>query len=167
MRIGKERLRYLLEGVVDEFGNDSCQEWALSFEAGVGVDLDEAELELVVEHEVVAEDLKRVHQPLGVQLVASGADRVDNQPLHLRHDVLEHVYLQFGVVLVEVPLEITVTHLVASLELSKVFSMLLYCIIGQMYKLITKVIKIKLPTTSPYIPILIKVPLECLINRSD
>lgn len=48
----------LLEGVVYQLRNDSGQERTLSFEARIGVYLDETELELVVEHEVVAEYLE-------------------------------------------------------------------------------------------------------------
>lgn len=70
--------RYLLEGVVYQLRNDSGQKWALGLQARIGVHLDEAELELVVEHEVVAKYLERVHEPLRVELVAGGSDRINN-----------------------------------------------------------------------------------------
>ena len=49
---------YLLEGVLNHSGYESCQVGARELKAGVRVHLNQPGLEVLVQHKVVAEDLK-------------------------------------------------------------------------------------------------------------
>ena len=85
VRTREDGVQHQSEGGVDELRNDSGEQRRVGFEAGVGVDLDEVELEVLVEHEVVAEDLEAVADALGVDLVVGGPDGVGDDLFDLEH----------------------------------------------------------------------------------
>ena len=65
--------------------------WASCFEAGVGVGLDEVDLEGVVEHEVEAENFKGVAPLLRVQNLEAGADGISHNTFDLAKEMLIEV----------------------------------------------------------------------------
>lgn len=78
--------------------------------------------------------------------------------------MLEHVDLQVGVVLVEVPLEIRVAQLVAVFELAEVLALLLNGVIGQVDELVVEILKIELLRTRPDVSVFVEVALQRSIN---
>lgn len=78
--------------------------------------------------------------------------------------MLEHVDLQVGVVLVEVPLEIRVAQLVAVLELAKVVSLLLNGVVRQVDELVVQVLEIELLRTRPDVSIFVEVALQRFVD---
>lgn len=69
-------------------------------------------------------------------------------------------------ILVQIPLEIRVAHLVAVLELAEVLSLLLDGIVGQVDELVVQVRKVKLSRARPYVTILVEIALQCLVDAS-
>lgn len=57
----------VLEGVLDHFGDDAAEEWTGQFEARIGVDLDEPDFQIGVDHEVHPEDLEVILELVGVE----------------------------------------------------------------------------------------------------
>ena len=51
-------IEYDLEAVVEDFGDDSGQEWAADLQARVRIDLNQVEAEVLIKHEIVTEKLQ-------------------------------------------------------------------------------------------------------------
>ena len=98
---------------------------------------------------------KGVGQPVRVELEARCSERICNELLHLRHQVLDHVDFQVGVELIEVPLKVPVAHLVAILVLPEVVGLLLNGIIGQVDELVSQVTQVEFTAASPDVSILV------------
>ena len=78
--------------------------------------------------------------------------------------MLHDINLKVPIELVEVPLEITVAHFVTVFKFTKVFTLLLNGVVGQMDKFVVKIIQTEFSTTCPDVTILIEVCLELLID---
>ena len=86
------------EGIVHDFWDDSCQQGTGDLQAGVRVCLNEVYPEALVYHEVVAEQLEAVLDPMRIDAAIDRPEGVSHQPLNLREDVPHEVYGQRGVV---------------------------------------------------------------------
>lgn len=64
------------EGAVKHGRDDAGEEWTRKLQTGVGVCLYQVDLEALIDHEVVAEDLEGVVTPLGVDLSESRLEGV-------------------------------------------------------------------------------------------
>jgi hypothetical protein len=69
--------------------------------------------------------------------------------------------------LVQVSLKVSIAHLVAGFELSKVLPLLLYGIIREMNEFVTQVVKVKLSTARADVPILVEVTFQSTVDRCD
>jgi hypothetical protein len=143
MKLGKLNL---LKGVFDELRDNPEQERTLGLQARVGVDLNQTELEVLIDHEVIAQHLEGVREPPRIQLEACRPERVCDELLHLRHNVLDHIHLQVPVVLVQIPLEVAVAHLVVIFELTEVLALLLNGVIRQVNELVAEVVQVEFAT---------------------
>jgi hypothetical protein len=113
----KHQVQTQLEGVVDHSGDDALEGGGAGLEAGVGVDLDEPGLEVLVDHEVEPEDFEgRLAGPLPEQVVGS-LDGIGGYPFELRTYVF-HQTLASLLGVVEILLEVVVAKLVAILVLA-------------------------------------------------
>ena len=79
--------------------------------------------------------------------------------------MFDNVYLKISMIMIEVSLKITITHLVAILKLSKIFGLFLDGIISEMNKLVIKILQIEFSAGSSNVAIFIKVSFEGFIDR--
>mmetsp|Transcript_9735 Transcript_9735/g.16401 ORF Transcript_9735/g.16401 Transcript_9735/m.16401 type:complete len:318 (+) Transcript_9735:37-990(+) len=154
-----------LEGVLEHVGDEAGQEWAAQLETGVGVDLDEVGLELVVDHEVEAEDLHGVEAALGVEFAVAGAEDVRGHLVHLGEDVALKADVQVGVALVDELLEVHVGELVAGLELAVVLGALLHGVVGEVDQLVAEVVDGVLAAGGAQVALLVDEHLGVAVDR--
>ena len=84
-RRGEEGVHSDAEAAVQHVGDHSLEDRALGcLNAGVCVHLNKAHLEVFIQHEIVAEDLKAVHAALRVDQAACGPKSVRHYALNLR-----------------------------------------------------------------------------------
>lgn len=119
------------DGRLDHHGDDAGQIGAGELQTGVCVHLDQVGLQVLVDHEVQAEDLKLVLASFGAQLLEDRLDALQGDVLHLGDDVLDQVELGHVLVLVDVALEVLVGELVARLVLAVLLAVLLDGVVGQ------------------------------------
>ena len=81
--------------------------------------------------------------------------------------MLQDVYFKISIKLVEIPLEVTITHFVAVFKFAEVVGLFLDGVIGQMNEFIIEVIQAELSTTCTDVAILIEVCLQLLVDRCD
>ena len=122
--------RYLLQGVLDHSGDQSSQVGTRQLETRIGVDLNHPRVHVLINHEVIAVNLKRERFAARVDLPAASSDRVLDHLLHLGYQVFVQVALYL--VGVKVLLELGVAQLVAALKLTVVVKLLLDGIVGEM-----------------------------------
>ena len=127
----------------EHVGDDPAEQLAADLEAGVGVDLDQPHLELLVDHEVQPEDLEVVLQAAGVQLQEGGLNRVGGDGPHLGVDVFGEAAAALAVLLVEVALELVVGELVTLLVLAVEGAVLLDGVVGEVDELIADVVEVE------------------------
>ena len=122
-----------LEGLFGHVGDDAVEQRAGALQAGVGVDLDQPWLELVVYHEVQPEYLEVVHAVARRNLGKYAPDRVSAHLLHFRQDLLPKVVLLPSVSPIQIPLKLLITDLIKGLKLMVVGVAFLHCVVGEMY----------------------------------
>ena len=54
----EKRVKYDLEAIIEDFRDDSGQEWAADLQARVRIDLNQVEAEVLIKHEIVTEKLQ-------------------------------------------------------------------------------------------------------------
>ena len=154
------------KGIVKNFRDDSCEERAGHFQAGVGVDLDQVEAEVLIQHEVVAEHLKGVVQPTRVYLTIHCPVGVGHQLPDLGDNMLEDVDVHVWVRLPQVLLEIIQTQLIPILILPVVVGVLLHRVVGQVNKLVMHVLYVEFLARGADVGIFIEVPFEVPVDAS-
>lgn len=90
----EQRVQRESQTTVDEVRNYFLQQWARGLEARIRVALNQVHLEIIVEHEVVAQDLKRVLPLVGVEGAVASSHRLSHDALDLREDMLTEVNVQ-------------------------------------------------------------------------
>lgn len=114
----EQRVDCYFERVLDHVGDDSGQQRAGQLEARVVIDLNEPSAELIIDHEVQSEDLKRKLSIFAVQDAISGCQRVLGKLHHLRVDCLEKIELLVRVVIVKILLKLSKRYFVPILILA-------------------------------------------------
>lgn len=90
----EQRVQRESQTTVDEVRNYFLQQWARGLEARIRVALNQVHLEIIIEHEVVAQDLKRVLPLVGVEGAVASSHRLSHDALDLREDMLTEVNVQ-------------------------------------------------------------------------
>ena len=94
------------EAVIEEFWDDPSQQRTADFKTRVRVALDQVDFELLVDHEVVAEDFEAVWRSVWVDLGSYGSERICDESFHLWEEVSHEMDVTSTMVLIEVTLEI-------------------------------------------------------------
>lgn len=90
----EQRVQRESQTTVDEVRNYFLQQWARGLEARIRVALNQVHLEIIIEHEVVAQYLKRVLPLVGVEGAVASSHRLSHDALDLREDMLTEVNVQ-------------------------------------------------------------------------
>jgi hypothetical protein len=98
-----------------------------------------------------------------IKFITGCSESIGDEPSHLRHDMFNNIYFHLCIILIEVSLKITITHLVAVFKFSKIFCLFLNCVIRQMYKFVAQIREVELSAACSDVAILIKVSFERLI----
>lgn len=122
---------YLLQGILDELGDNFIEHGAGSLKARIGVDLDQPDVVVGVDHEVQPKYLEVVNPAIGVDVECRGMNHIGDYLFHLGVDHVEEVKLR--VLLLYELVKFLIVDLVALLELPVVRQVLLHCVVGQMY----------------------------------
>ena len=111
MNLNKIKVRHLLEGVFDHGGYEPREVRTRELKARIGVDLDHPSVQVLIYHEVVAEELKLVFSSIRINLSFHREKSVNNYIFHAWHQICIHIYI--NLFLVEVSLEVGITQSVA------------------------------------------------------
>jgi hypothetical protein len=144
---------YLVDGqpehVLDHSREVDFQQLTGLFNAGVGVHLDEPDVEVLVQDEVVAEELETGLTTEGVDLLTHRVHALDDQLLHLGHKVFFHGNRTFisprsRIHLINNLLKPLIPQLIPILKLPIVLCELLHGVVRQVHILIVHIIQVDL-----------------------
>ena len=96
------------EGLLQHGGNDPADEFATQLEAGIGIDLDEPDIVIGVDHEVKTKYLEIVLPPVGIQLKIGGFDSIKGNILHFWVYHLAEIKFSLAMCGVHISLELIV-----------------------------------------------------------
>ncbi len=129
-RLLEERVNRYLENWLKHTWNDSCQQGTAYFNARVRIYFYEFQLEVIVYHKIIAENLKCIHASLGIDLFLCCAESVPNYSSYLGKKVsLKSDFVILKLIFGEVTIEILVRKLVSILKFPVIFRILLNGII--------------------------------------
>ena len=78
-----------------------------------------------------------------------------------------NIHIQIFMIGVEIPLEITVTHLVEVFEFSEIFVLFLDCVVCKMNEFVVKSVQIVFSTAGTYVAVFVEIALELLVDACD
>ena len=172
---GEDGVQSDAENIIYHFRNDARQQGTRDLQARIRIYLNKRQLEVLIEHKVIAKELKRVSQPARVYLPIHCSVRICHQLPYLRHEISEHIYVSIVRISVgagwvtdefQVLLEVMQTHLISVLVLSIVLGVLLHCVVSQMNVLIVQVLDVKFLTACPDVAVFVEIPFQVSIYGS-
>ena len=95
VRRGEQWIEDNFEAIIQDFWNDPSKKWTTDFKAGVSIDLDEVESEVLIYHEVIAEKFEAVLQPVRIYLVERGLVSISDKFLDLWEDIPLEIKVEF------------------------------------------------------------------------
>ena len=138
----EERIKCDSEPTIYHVCDNFLQYVAGSLQARIGIDLYEIDLEIIVQHEVEAVNLKRVVLELAARCYdrVRGTERISHDLLNLAEDVQVKVDFEVSEILVQVVLILAKAQLIALLVPAVIVRLLLHCIVRQVDQLVRQVI---------------------------
>lgn len=137
--------------------NQTSQKRTDKLKTWIGINLNGVWSELIIKHEVEAEDLHAVQPAFWIQLIVTRSKDISGQFVHLGFQIAFKANIEVRIRLVEVHLELIVGKLVTRLVLAVVFGPLLHCIVGQVDQLVLEAAEYVLAARCTKIPFLIDV----------
>ena len=95
-----------LEEAVKHFGQDALHSVVVDADIRIGVHLDQPDAEVLVNHEIEAEEFEGIAPLAGVHGVLGAEEAVEREVLHPEHEVALEVELVVAVLVVEELLEV-------------------------------------------------------------
>lgn len=140
--------------------------WAL-FQAGIGVDLNEPSVEVLIEDEVVAEHFEGVLPAMGVYGLPHRIEALEYMRFHSWHYVLVDVFFAARLLGIQDFLQTLEWEDVAVLELAVCVQLFLDCVIGEVHCCVINVLKIDavLGTWRPDVPFFKQVDVLVLVMQ--
>lgn len=114
-----------------EIRNDFVEDGTVSFKTRVGVDFNEVDLVVGVDHEIHAKYFKVVDFPLGIDVHRRGMDDIGGYSLHFGVD--HGLEVELGVLLLHELVQFFIADLIGLLVLAIVWQTLLHCVVGQVH----------------------------------
>ena len=121
----------LLEGIFYKFRDDFVEDRACRFKARIGVDFDEPDIVVGVNHEIQSKDLEVVHPPLRVDAQCRCTHSISGYLLHLRIDIPEKI--EIGVAFGNIAIQLFIANFVALFVFAVVGQTFLDGIVGEMH----------------------------------
>jgi hypothetical protein len=90
---GEDGVQSDAENIVDHFRDDARQQGTRDFQARIRIYLNKRQFEVLIEHKIIAKELKRVSQPARVYLPIYCSIGICHQLPYLRHEISEHIYV--------------------------------------------------------------------------
>ena len=138
----KDHIDGQFEHVFYHAGQQTLEELARFLQARVRIDLDQPGVEVFVEDEVVAEELEAVFAAVGIQRAPHRVKSLEDDLMHLRHEVVVDGDAAVRVEVVNVLLECRKAQLVTVFEVTIIFSMLLDSIIGKVHESVVDILQV-------------------------
>jgi hypothetical protein len=161
LRRREDQVQTEFEGTVGHSRDDSLESSGGGLETGVGIDLDEPGLEVLIDHEVQSKNLEgRQPIPLSKKLVG-GLDGISAYPLELRTNFLYKVMIFLR--MIEIFLEIMIAEFVSILILAVLVAIDLDGIIGEMYELVLRIVELVFIATRSDVPLLVPISLDLAV----
>jgi hypothetical protein len=122
------------EGLLDHVGDDAVEEGTAAIEAGVGVDLDQPRLKILIDHEVQPQNLEVVHLVSRCNLGENTPCSIGCHLLHSRYNLLSKIILLLLLmkIQVKISLKLLIRQFVIRLVFAVFWIVLLDGIVGEM-----------------------------------
>lgn len=144
------------ECVFCHLGNDSLQKLRTQLQTWIRVHLYQPYIKFTVDHKVQSQQLKVMLKPFRIQLPVCRLYRINRNSFHPWINLLSKVVLSLAINRIQVPLELSIRHLVTVLVLTVRISVFLNRVVCQMNHLV-KLIELKLVGGCSYVALAIKV----------
>lgn len=103
----------VLEGVFDEFGYNFVEDGAVGFEARVGIDFDEVDLVVGIDHEIESEYFEVIDSAIRIDVHGRSVDHVGG---YFLHPGVDHAFeIEGGILLLQKGVQFLVADLVGLL----------------------------------------------------
>ena len=155
------------ERIVQQLWDDACQQRRAYLQVRVCVALNQVDLELLVQHKVIAKYFKAVVVAVRIDGFVDGSETICDEPLHAGKQISHELHVLAVVIRVEEALEIIDRKFIRSFELPIVICMHLNSVVCEVDLSIRQVAQVKGLRTRPKVNITIHVAFENAVMGSE